>query len=261
MPFTLAHPAAVIPLRRYGDLGALVIGSMVPDFAYVLGIPIPRHFSHSVLGLFAFCLPLGLVAYVAWCALLRQPLIALAPEGFARRLTHQRPLPHTRREWMLICNAILIGALTHLLWDEFTHASWRQAQLLPWLGTKLTVTGGVRLRALDVVSYLSTAIGIGLIARWTVLWWRRTAPGHPLPPGPRMRPGVRIAILVSAVIGIAGLMRMTAIDPVGEDVESVAALAAGVGLQALALAIFVYATVWQVLRRFAPRFRPSSSAD
>ena len=35
MPFTFAHPAAVVPLLRplgrYGVLSALVIGSIVPD--------------------------------------------------------------------------------------------------------------------------------------------------------------------------------------------------------------------------------------
>ncbi|MGQ0620586.1 MAG: DUF4184 family protein [Panacagrimonas sp.] len=260
VPFTLAHPAAVIPLGRYGDLTALVIGSMVPDFAYILGTPIPRYLSHSVLGLFVFCLPLGLVAYVTYCGLLRSPLVALAPEGFARRLGPQRLLPRTGREWMLIGNAILIGALTHLLWDEFTHASWRQGQLFPWLDAELMSVGGQPLRALDAFGYLSAVVGIGLIAGWTLRWWRRTAPAYPVPvpAGPRMRIEVRIAVLIAAAIAIAAFMRMAARD---DGDTPLAALAAGAGLQGLALSIFVYATVWQLLRCLAPRFRPTSSTD
>ncbi|AIK36171.1 hypothetical protein BG07_3819 [Bacillus pseudomycoides] len=39
MPFTFAHPAAVIPFckkQRYVSVTALVLGSMVPDFEYFL---------------------------------------------------------------------------------------------------------------------------------------------------------------------------------------------------------------------------------
>src|SRR5437762_2617545 len=41
MPFPLAHPAAVLPLRRYCprflSFPALVIGSIAPDFGYCFG--------------------------------------------------------------------------------------------------------------------------------------------------------------------------------------------------------------------------------
>jgi len=40
MPLPLAHPAAVLPLRRfcpqYFDCPALVLGSILPDFAYAI---------------------------------------------------------------------------------------------------------------------------------------------------------------------------------------------------------------------------------
>lgn len=251
VPFTLAHPAAVIPLRRYGDLAALVIGSMLPDFGYFLGLSIPRHYSHSVVGLFALCLPLGLVAYTAYYTLLREPLIALAPEGLARRLTHPHPLPRTRRQWVLICNAILIGALTHLLWDEFTHASWRQGQLFPWLSAEFFVADEMSLRPIDVLSYLSTVIGIGLITRWAIGWWYATAPANPIPVGLRMHPGIRIAVFAIAAIGIAVFMLMAARGDSEEDGPF--ALAAGAGLRALVIAIIVYAAAWQLLRRLAPQ--------
>ena len=42
MPWTFAHPAAVLPLRRFSGPGllsfaALVIGSTSPDFLYYIG--------------------------------------------------------------------------------------------------------------------------------------------------------------------------------------------------------------------------------
>jgi hypothetical protein len=41
MPFPLAHPAAVLPLRRYCpkylSFPVLIVGSLVPDVGYCLG--------------------------------------------------------------------------------------------------------------------------------------------------------------------------------------------------------------------------------
>src|SRR5581483_12465816 len=50
VPFTLAHPAAVLPLRRRGLVfSALVVGSMAPDFEYFFGLK--RPISHTMPGI------------------------------------------------------------------------------------------------------------------------------------------------------------------------------------------------------------------
>src|ERR1039458_6493774 len=68
MAFPLAHPAAVLPLRRYCPIWlsfpALVIGSLSPDAGYCLGDLGGLDwgtFSHGLLGSVAFCLPVGIV--------------------------------------------------------------------------------------------------------------------------------------------------------------------------------------------------------
>src|SRR5260370_376021 len=67
MPFTISHAAAVLPfsrlLARWQLLSAVVIGAMVPDFGLFFPWRIQRFETHSVWGVFAFCLPVGLVAY------------------------------------------------------------------------------------------------------------------------------------------------------------------------------------------------------
>ena len=54
MPFTLCHPAIVLPLYRYAaritSLPGLVIGSMSPDFVYFLSLGISRSFTHTPMG-------------------------------------------------------------------------------------------------------------------------------------------------------------------------------------------------------------------
>src|SRR5438876_728351 len=64
MPFPIAHPAAVLPLRRYCtrwlSFPALVIGSVVPDVGYLLGEDW-INFSHQLSGSVPFDLPLGIL--------------------------------------------------------------------------------------------------------------------------------------------------------------------------------------------------------
>lgn len=66
MPFTLCHPAVVLPLheaaRRRTSLSALAIGSMAPNFVYCFSLGVSGGFTHSLAGVFLYCLPAGLVA-------------------------------------------------------------------------------------------------------------------------------------------------------------------------------------------------------
>lgn len=68
MPFTIAHSVAVLPLiKPLGRLGvpmALIIGSMSPDFACFLPLPVNGAQSHSLSGVFWFCLPICLLSFV-----------------------------------------------------------------------------------------------------------------------------------------------------------------------------------------------------
>jgi len=63
MPFTLAHPAAVLPIWAGGKprlrLAALVLGALTPDFEYFLHLNTVGRYAHSLPGLFFVCLPAG----------------------------------------------------------------------------------------------------------------------------------------------------------------------------------------------------------
>ena len=64
MPFTLSHPAVVLPFARWKlILSALVIGSMTPDFEYFIDIVTDHdvQIGHSISGIFLFCIPVGLL--------------------------------------------------------------------------------------------------------------------------------------------------------------------------------------------------------
>jgi hypothetical protein len=123
MPFPLAHPAAILPLRRfcprYLNFPALVIGSLCPDLGYFSG---PYHldsFSHRFLaGSFGFCLPVGLFLFLV-LQLVRSSVVGISPAAFRERLA-----PVCQRSFgslFSVVVSLLIGAWTHLLFDSTTH--------------------------------------------------------------------------------------------------------------------------------------------
>jgi hypothetical protein len=129
MPFTLAHPVLILPVaRRFPrlPLSALVIGSMSPDFPYFLLLHSELyHAGHSFLGQFTFCLPMGLIALLAFHKLLKMPLLALLPRWQAERLyrTAQNFAVRDARDIGSIVLALLIGSFGHIALDSFTHGN------------------------------------------------------------------------------------------------------------------------------------------
>src|SRR5262245_12034783 len=83
MPWTFAHPAAVLPLRRYCpaplNFPALIVGSMTPDLGYHILRKDFAFYAHSLRGSVLLCLPTALVLLGLLC-LLRKPLCYLLPQ-------------------------------------------------------------------------------------------------------------------------------------------------------------------------------------
>src|SRR5207237_10271282 len=126
MPFTLAHPAAILPLRglRYLRTAPLIIGAMIPDLPYY----VPARFghfgpgTHSVTGSFTTCMVLG-YATLGCGFLLRRPLTALpSPRARWPCLVALAPLSGPPREWALAGVWWSLGVWTCLLSHSCTHA-------------------------------------------------------------------------------------------------------------------------------------------
>ena len=173
MPFTLAHPAAALPLRR--PLGrwaapvALVVGSMVPDFGYFLPWVAGRLASHTPWGLLTFNLPVGLVAFAAFHLLAPASLRARLPRASRSRV----PLG------VLIFTvpvSIVLGAATHLAWDSCTHDYGVAVAAFSVLSTPIFTWEGYTLFVYRVLQHLSTFAGLALLGRWARDWWREQSP-------------------------------------------------------------------------------------
>lgn len=170
MPFTFAHPAAILPLRRFRFLQTLplVIGAIVPDAPYFFPSPFGRTFfvdTHSLYGSFKECLPLGLAALVL-ILLFREPLTVMLGAR-ARWLCLQsierfsaQPL-----SWVVALLSILIGAWTHIVWDSFTHEDGWMTTRVEALSEPVSVFGWDTATS-HLLQYLSSVFGLGVLAIW-----------------------------------------------------------------------------------------------
>jgi hypothetical protein len=159
MAFPLAHPAAVLPFRRWFkwlSFPALVIGSLVPDAGYLL--PQLAEFSHNFLESMVFGLPAGGLILAAFYAL-RRPVAVRMPFRLRRSILPacQRPLGPV---WILVLS-LLIGIWTHVLWDSLTHPDGWVVNQLPILLTPLLQLDGRTAKVCTLLWYSSSIVGAG----------------------------------------------------------------------------------------------------
>ena len=126
MPFTPSHAAAVLPFLRTGlPASALVAGSVAPDLPYFLPGR-PDWPTHTLLAVGTLDVLLAASIWVVWHGLLAAPALATAPAGVRGRLARVRlgmpPRFRSARTVLATVAALALGAATHVLWDEFTHA-------------------------------------------------------------------------------------------------------------------------------------------
>src|SRR5262245_5901210 len=131
---------------------------MSPDFEYLWRLRVEWRWSHTPLGVFTFCLPVGLGAVVVWVGLLRTP---------TRRLfaLPQSTLSTSAPWWILAALAIVFGAATHVFWDGFTHAFGWATTLLPSLRGTIQL-GSFPIPLYMLLQHISTMIGGLVVGAW-----------------------------------------------------------------------------------------------
>jgi hypothetical protein len=169
MPFTFAHPAAVLPLRRFKFLNTvpLIIGSIAPDLPYYIPARYNRMMqdTHTALGTLWLDLPIG-VAVLLFGFLLRAPLTALlTPRARALCLQSMERFRNQPRHWALALVAIYIGAWTHLAWDSFTHDNGWIVKRVAALSAPITI-GDYTGTLCHVLQYASSVAGLLILAVW-----------------------------------------------------------------------------------------------
>jgi hypothetical protein len=178
VPFTVSHIAAVIPGYRWFSrahvFSAAVIGSMVPDFAWLLPSDVgpARWETHSKLGLFTFCLPVGLVAYFLTQWLIRPAVTEVLPDRAFARLQRAQPSASLTQipSWLMVVGALLLGAVTHLIWDELTHENAHSERAISILGYYVPDFFGHPAQLYPWLQLGSSVLGLVVVAIALVLW-------------------------------------------------------------------------------------------
>lgn len=267
MPFTLAHPAAVMPLMRRPLVGAaLVCGSIAPDIPYyVRATPLEvtaqswyepftnATTSHSLAGLIGVALPLGLVVY----------LMVLAAGPPLRWLLRGRggvdgagscdtvsddPAASSRglERWAWVPVSLLIGTLTHLAWDSVTSSDGVLAERLDVL--ERTVIAD--LTWIRLMQHASTVIGLAVIVG--ALWrYRRVFTDSPADGRRRtLRAFLGFAATgtVAAVVSVSATFDPSTSLSTRDSVESILAAASLGGGAAVALAGGMTTAWWWIAR-------------
>jgi len=231
-------------------LSALVIGSMAPDFSYFLPFPISRSQSHSIAGLFWFCVPVGLVAYVAFQRLLARPLVDLLPASLRMRLL---PVIDARVDapWRAVIVSLFVGAATHIAWDAFTHAGAPIVRVSRALRFHLVTISGYPLSVYTILQHLSTALGFALIALWIWRWVRSAQPSGDATRGAFSPQGRAAAILAIVAVVVVLWLESKGLRPMREHtlrgVQFFLRRAVPTGISSTAAALLLYAVVWQIV--------------
>jgi hypothetical protein len=132
VPFTPSHAAAVLPFMRLRVGGstalpasALMIGSIAPDLPYYLWMPFGEVSTHSIGAAFGVDVLLAALVWLLWHGLVAAPALAGMPHEVRTRLASVhvglRPRLRGARDVVTLYLAFAVGALTHVVWDSFTH--------------------------------------------------------------------------------------------------------------------------------------------
>ncbi|ACU72545.1 conserved hypothetical protein [Catenulispora acidiphila DSM 44928] len=209
MPFTLAHPAAVLPLTRRGRArgglvgSALVFGSIAPDVPYFAGAFGVGDLAHTWAAVPTLDLGIAFVLAGVWHRVLRAPLVGLLPVRWAAA-ADQLTAPRERRvrfssvSWFVL--SAVIGTVTHVVWDGFTHPGRFGVRLFPVLQNARVLGEPPYV----LLQYGCSVLGVGALGFWTVREMRRAVrSGTSAAPPAGNRQLAFGLIAVSAILGTA----------------------------------------------------------
>jgi hypothetical protein len=179
MPYTISHTAVVLPiarlLARWHVLAAVLIGSMVPDFGAFSPWRLGRFETHSISALLTFCLPVGLLTYWVFQFLIKPAMAEILPDGpYSRWRAYAAPEPVLSvRQWLLATCGILVGAMSHLIVDGFTHDGGRGVRLFPALDEPLFDIGHRHVMATRLMQDGGSVVGLIVVFAILLRGWRR----------------------------------------------------------------------------------------
>lgn len=163
MPFTFSHPAIVLPFIKSRRLSAtgLIVGSMCPDFECFIRMKVQSNISHTFLGLFIFNIPISLLVALLFHQIIKKGLIENLPSFFSSRLDVLKKtdwMDYLRNNFIIVVLSIVIGAISHILWDGFTHQTGYFVSQFPFLLSEIYAIPFYK-----ILQHLSSCVGMATL--------------------------------------------------------------------------------------------------
>ena len=135
----------------------------------------PRVETHSTSALLTFCLPIGIITYWVFQFLIKAPIVEVLPDGPYARWQPVSATADIRslKQWLLAACGILGGALSHLIWDAFTHDGGRGVRMFPVLDDTIFDLGSRHLPAIYVLQDLGSFLGLVAVLAMVCYGFRR----------------------------------------------------------------------------------------
>ena len=251
MPFTFAHPIAAAPIwlgsGRRLDLPSLIIGSMVPDLSYFLSLHPIKSVGHTLPGIFIEGVPYSIGLLLISRYILIRPCLALIPQQLARHFP--APKSHFSLKSLDIANivgSIILGAISHLAWDNFTHHTSSlvtHSQLSQFYFGWLSIY--------QLCQYSSSIFGLVALGIWLFKWLDRTEYRHQAETLTPTWRGLTIILTSLSAFGLA-IVAIETHHVIGETFSEVCVRALIGCISGTCLGLLLYSIGFWILDRLKP---------
>ncbi|KAA9110976.1 DUF4184 family protein [Microbacterium rhizomatis] len=182
MPFTPSHAVVALPFVRSPLIPAAIgVGAMAPDLPlFVRGVGPDYDTTHDLRWV-PLTAVVALVLLLAWRAVLRPATRELSPRWLASRLPDDWDAPaapslratfaqrgRARASWRggaILAISLVVGVVSHIVWDLFTHEGRWGSEVLPALDDAWGPLTGYKW-----LQHGSSAIGLVILAVWGMGW-------------------------------------------------------------------------------------------
>ena len=160
MPFTLSHPAIILPFlkSKKWSATALIVGAMSPAFEYFFRMRMQREISHSLLGIFTIDFPLGFIVMFTFHQIIKKPLLENAPVFLQKRLRELKEsnwVDYFKNNVVTVLLSFFIGTVSHIFWDSMTHWDGFMVQSFSFFNVEL-----FSLPFYKIAQHISSIIGL-----------------------------------------------------------------------------------------------------
>ncbi len=181
MPFTLSHPAIILPfhkkLGKYFNMTGLIIGSLSPDFGMFIG---NRAMSHNFIGGLLFNITASMFLAYGFHCLIKRPTISHLPHPIDKWMYNiylsKRVLEDTLFHNIVLIYSIVIGVATHIYIDSFTHSTNMTNNILPILESDIIIIG-IGIPIYFLLQLLTSLIGLIVIPYYLFKYRNRNFKG------------------------------------------------------------------------------------